>query len=123
LLRLLELADPVKELVEKRALEMGHARALLSLGNPLQQAETGAHVAAKGLSVRETEALVKRLQVAATSKHEPAGRDPNVRKLESELADKLGAKVEVQQGGAGKGKLVIHYHSLDELDGILGHIK
>jgi ParB family chromosome partitioning protein len=123
LLRLLELAEPVKDLVEKRELEMGHARALLALANPLQQSEIAAQVAAKGLSVRETEALVKRLQTTSPGKPASSGRDPNVRKLESDLAEKLGAKVDVQQSGGGKGKLVIHYNSLDELDGILDHIK
>jgi len=122
LLRLLDLADPVKDLVEKREIEMGHARALLALTSSLQQAEIGAQVASRGLSVRETEALVKRLLTAAPTKHPPT-RDPNVRQLESDLSDKLGAKVQVQQSSAGKGKLVINYNSLDELDGILGHIK
>jgi ParB family chromosome partitioning protein len=125
LLRLLELADEVKALVEHRELEMGHARALLSLENRRQQSEVGALVAKKKLSVRETEALVKRL----TTQREPAPAehasrpDANVRKLESELSEKLGAKVHVQHSSSGKGKLVISYHTLDELDGILEHIR
>jgi len=123
LLRLLELSDPVKDLVEKRAIEMGHARALLALANPLQQSEIAAQVAGKGLSVRETEAWVKRLQSAAPAKTASTARDPNIKKLESDLADKLGAKVQFQHAASGKGKLVINYNSLDELDGILGHIK
>ncbi len=121
LLRLLELAPEVSELVEKRSLEMGHARALLGLTQRRQQSEVGALVARKGLSVRETEALVRRL----TTPHDPApapAQDPNVTRLEGELTEKLGAKVAIQHGAGGRGKLVINYHSLDELDGILAHI-
>jgi ParB family chromosome partitioning protein len=123
LLRLLELADEVKALVEQRAIEMGHARALLALVNKRQQAEVGALVASKKLSVRETEALVKRLVSHPEASQEPARADPNIRKLEGELSEKLGAKVQVQHASGGKGKLIISYHSLDELDGILEHIR
>lgn len=124
LLRLLELADEVKTLVEHRELEMGHARALLGLELKRQQAEVGAIVAKKKLSVRETEALVRRMQTGPQSLKEEAPRqDPNITKLESDLAEKLGAKVQVQHSTSGKGKLVISYHSLDELDGILEHIR
>lgn len=123
LLRLLELTDEVKALVEQRELEMGHARALLGLQNRRQQAEVAALVAKKQLSVRETEALVKRL-VTPSAAAEPAPRvDPNIRKLESDLTEKLGAKVHLQHSASGKGKLVISYHTLDELDGILEHIR
>jgi ParB family transcriptional regulator, chromosome partitioning protein len=125
LLRLLELTDEVKTLVEHRELEMGHARALLALDTKRKQAEVGALVAQKKLSVRETEALVKRLIApppAAGAESAPRG-DANIRKLESELSEKLGAKVAVQHTAAGKGKLVISYHTLDELDGILEHIR
>ncbi|MGH8175561.1 MAG: ParB/RepB/Spo0J family partition protein [Steroidobacter sp.] len=122
LLRLLELTDEVKNLVEHRELEMGHARALLGLENR-RQSEVGALVANKKLSVRDTEALVKRLTAQPQGALENAGRaDPNIRKLESDLAEKLGAKVHVQHSSSGKGKLVISYHTLDELDGILEHI-
>jgi ParB family chromosome partitioning protein len=123
LLRLLELADEVKALVERREIEMGHARALLGLENKRQQAEVAALVANKKLSVRETEALVKRLLTQPANAEAPARTDPNVRKLEGELSEKLGAKVQVQHSSAGKGKLIISYHSLDELDGILEHIR
>jgi ParB family chromosome partitioning protein len=124
LLRLLELADEVKGFVERRELEMGHARALLGLEQKRQQAEVAALVAKKKLSVRETEALVRRLQTGPQSLKEETHRaDPNITKLEGELADKLGAKVQVQHSASGKGKLVISYHSLDELDGILEHIR
>ena len=124
LLRLLELSDEVKQLVEQRELEMGHARALLALENRKQQAEVGALVAKKKLSVRETEALVKRLstQPESTGESSAPRNDPNIRKLESDLSEKLGAKVQVQHSSSGKGKLVISYHTLDELDGILAHI-
>ncbi len=124
LLRLLELADEVKALVEQRELEMGHARALLGLEHRRQQVEVAMLVAKKKLSVRETEALVRRLQTGPQSLKEEAVRtDPNIAKLETELAEKLGAKVRFQHASSGKGKLVISYHSLDELDGILSHIR
>jgi ParB family chromosome partitioning protein len=129
LLRLLELPDEVKALVEQRELEMGHARALLGLTQVRQQVEVGALVAKKGLSVRETEALVKRMLAhgdKANRKDEADAprADPNINRLEQDLADKLGAKVSLQHAQAsGKGKLVIAYNSLDELDGILAHIK
>jgi ParB family transcriptional regulator, chromosome partitioning protein len=126
LLRLLELPPEVCELLEKRALEMGHARALLSLAQRRQQAEVGMLVASKGLSVRETEALVRRLQVppgGSAATNGAGSRDANVERLERDLADKLGARVAIQQGAGGKGKLVVSYNSLDELDGILAHIQ
>jgi ParB family transcriptional regulator, chromosome partitioning protein len=124
LLRLLELTDEVKTLVEHRELEMGHARALLGLENRRQQSEVGGLVAKKKLSVRETEALVKRLTQPSAGTAEAAPRvDPNIRKLESDLSEKLGAKVSLQHSTTGKGKLVINYHTLDELDGILAHIR
>jgi ParB family chromosome partitioning protein len=125
LLRLLELAPEVCELVEKRELEMGHARALLGLTNKRQQAEVGALVAKKGISVRETEALVRRMLQPAAARAEGDGnpRDANVQRLEQDLAEKLGAKVAIQHGNSGKGKLVVSYNSLDELDGILAHIR
>jgi len=128
LLRLLELAPEVGTLLERRELEMGHARALLALSSRRQQAEVAALVAKKSLSVRETEALVRRMQQRGTDAERPPGAqdagssDPNVRRLEQELADKLGAKVLIQHARGGKGKLVVSYNSLDELDGILAHI-
>jgi ParB family chromosome partitioning protein len=128
LLRLLELAPEVGALLERRELEMGHARALLALSGRRQQAEVATVVARKSLSVRDTEALVRRIQqrgkeAEGTAAHENAGAgDPDVRRLEQELADKLGAKVLIQHSQAGKGKLVVSFNSLDELDGILAHI-
>jgi ParB family chromosome partitioning protein len=126
LLRLLELAPEVCERVERREIEMGHARAVLALPNRKQQVEVATLVAKKGLSVRDTEALVRRLQAggaAASGAEGQDGRDPNVQRLEQELADKLGAKVAIQHSTGGKGKLVVSYNSLDELDGILAHIQ
>jgi ParB family chromosome partitioning protein len=126
LLRLLELAEEVKTLVETRQLEMGHARALLGLAAARQQSEVALLVAKKGLSVRETEALVRRLAAGKaddTAEREPPRRDPNVARLEQDLTDKLGARVQLQQGAKGRGRLVIAYNSLDELDGILAHIR
>ena len=126
LLRLLELAPEVCELVEQRQLEMGHARALLALEQRRRQVEVATLVAKKGLSVRDTEALVRRLQAPASGSAAAAdlpARDPNVQRLENDLADKLGARVAIQQGTGGKGKLVVSYNSLDELDGILAHIQ
>jgi ParB family chromosome partitioning protein len=121
LLRLLELGDDVKHLVEQRQLEMGHARALLGLTAARQQAEVAQLVAKKGLSVRETEALVRRL-ANPPPPAEPRREDPNIRRLEQDLAGKLGARVLFQHTSSGRGKLVINYNSLDELDGILEHI-
>jgi ParB family chromosome partitioning protein len=126
LLRLLELPQAIRPLIEKRELEMGHARALLGLSNPRQMAEVGSLVAKKGLSVRETEALVRRLIAHAGGNKGSSGKarskDPDILRLENDLADKLGATVELQHSTTGKGKLVISYHTLDELDGILAHI-
>jgi ParB family chromosome partitioning protein len=128
LLRLLELAPEVCRLVENRELEMGHARALLALPSRQGQAEVGAAVARRGLSVRETEAWVRRIQTSsrggggADAAAGAGAGDPNVQRLEQELADKLGAKVAIQHAASGKGKLIVTYNSLDELDGILAHI-
>jgi ParB family chromosome partitioning protein len=125
LLRLLELTPEVCALLEQRTLEMGHARALLALTQRRQQSEVAALVAKKGLSVRETEALIRRLQApaGASAANDTNARDPNVERLERELADKLGARVAIQHGSGGRGKLVVNYNSLDELDGIIEHIR
>jgi len=118
LLRLLELEDEVCTLVEHGDLEMGHARALLALQGEAQR-EEARYVVAKGLSVRETERLVKRRLEENKPAIKPVKEDPNVRKLEEELSGKLAAKVKIQHGSKGNGKVVIQYNSLDELDGIL----
>ena len=126
LLRLLDLNEDVKRFIEERRLEMGHARALLGLKDEAQS-KAARQVVAQGLSVRETEKLVRRLQgvepAEAAGTKAPPKTDPNVIRLESDLTDKLGAQVKIQQGSGGKGKLVISYNSLDELDGILDHIQ
>jgi ParB family transcriptional regulator, chromosome partitioning protein len=122
LLRLMELADEVKHLLEQRSIEMGHARALLGLTARRQQIEVATLVAKKGLSVRDTEALVRRLLAPAAAATEPKVVDPDIRRLELELADKLGAKVLFEHAPSGKGKLVVSYNSLDELEGILARI-
>jgi len=123
LLRLMELADEVKQLLEQRSIEMGHARALLGLTTRRQQIEVANLVARKGLSVRDTEALVRRLTTpAAAPSPQPPSVDPDIHRLELELADKLGAKVLFQHASSGKGKLVVSYNSVDELEGILAHI-
>jgi ParB family transcriptional regulator, chromosome partitioning protein len=125
LLRLLELAPEITALVEKRELEMGHARALLALTQRRQQVEIGTLVAKKNLSVRDTEALVRSTLAKAaggSGASETKALDPNVRRLQDELSEKLGATVQIQHSGSGRGKVVVSYHSLDELDGILAHI-
>jgi len=126
LLRLQELSDKVKSMLEKRQLEMGHARALLSISNPVQQYDAARQVARKGLSVRDTERLVKRMLDATGGK--PKGKSPaagngDIRRLEIEVSEKIGARVRVEHTSKGSGKLVIPYNNLDELDGILKHIK
>jgi len=122
LLRLLELTETVKQMVVQGELEMGHARALLALkdGSQLEAAKT---VASRGMSVRETERLVRKLLGDDASKAKKARPriDPDIRRLQDELSSKLGAKVQIQHSSAGKGKLVIRYNSSDELDGILDH--
>lgn len=125
LLRLLELTAEVKEMVERGELEMGHARALLALKG-IAQTDAARRVAARKLSVRETESLVRRLlkeQGASAPARGPRRVDPNVRQLENDLTRKLGAKVTLETQAGGKGRLVIHYASLEELDGILARIK
>jgi ParB family chromosome partitioning protein len=123
LLRLMELTDEVKEMLEGRQIEMGHARALLGLTLRRQQIEVAALVAKKSLSVRDTEALVRRIINPRAAESTPPAVDPDIRRLETEIADKLGAKVAFQHAASGKGKLIVSYNSLDELEGILAHIQ
>jgi len=124
LLRLLSLEPVVKQMLESGKLEMGHARALLALQEGAQQIQAARQVAAKGLSVRETERLVRKLQ---TPKSDCGGMgkqpDTDTLHLQEKLAQALGAKVQFQHNRQGKGKMVIHYNNLDELEGILTHIK
>jgi ParB family chromosome partitioning protein len=124
LIRLLELAPDVLQLLAAGDLSMGHARALLGLSGSLSQAKAAQDVVARGLSVRQTEALVKRLQSGNAAKRGSTGSvDPDIRRLQDDLAAKLGAKVMIQHSAKGKGRLVISYNSVDELDGILEHLK
>ena len=125
LLRLLELAPEVCERLERRELEMGHARALLGLENRRKQVELATLVVTKSLSVRETEALVRRMTAPADAPAAGPSRslDPNIRRLQDDLSEKLGAKVSIEHSSSGKGRLVLSYNSLDELDGILGHFQ
>ncbi|HXR20156.1 MAG TPA: ParB/RepB/Spo0J family partition protein [Steroidobacteraceae bacterium] len=124
LLRLLELPEEVCERLAKRELEMGHARALLGLPQRRQQIEVATLVVRKSLSVRETEALVRRMSQPQRTPADapPAAVDPNIRRLQDDLSDKLGAAVAIEHAPSGKGRLLIKYNSLDELDGILTHI-
>ncbi|MCB1710413.1 MAG: ParB/RepB/Spo0J family partition protein, partial [Halioglobus sp.] len=122
LLRLMSLQDDVRRLVEHGDLEMGHARALLAL-EAGQQSQAAHSVVGKGLSVRQTEALVRNLLERKEKPTPVQAIDPNIRHLQDDLSQRLGARVEIRHGAAGKGKLVLSYNSLDELDGILNHIK
>ena len=123
MLRLLELTDEVKQLLENRQLEMGHARALLTLTEQ-QQKWAARQIIKSGLSVRRAEALVRRLQnVKTTLKSGQDRADPNIKLLETELSEQLGTAVTVQQQKQGKGTLRIAYSSLSQLDGILARIR
>ncbi len=122
LLRLLELTDEVKRLLETGAIEMGHARALLALPASMQS-EAARRVVSKQLTVRETEQLVRHLQQSRPNRSPQRNVDPDVKRLQDDLSEKLGARVAIQHGAKGKGRLVINYNSVDELEGILGHIR
>ncbi len=126
LMRLLELNPDVKFLVDNRQLEMGHARALMALEGD-EQSRTAALVAKRGMSVRDTEALVRKLKLAQSQPaksvaKDPLQNDPDVRRMLQGLTEKLGAQVQLKQSPNGKGKLTIIYNSLDELEGIMAHI-
>jgi len=122
LLRLLTLQPDVRELLEKGKMDMGHARALLALDGA-QQSRVGRQVVDRGLSVRETETLVRRLQNPASGKSRSRSVDPDTKALIEKLSGKLGTRVRLSHGRRGKGKLIIEYGSLDELDGILARIR
>jgi ParB family chromosome partitioning protein len=117
LLRLLELMQEVKYMIDMRLIEMGHARALLSLDDDLQL-QAAREVVNKRLSVRETENLVRRLQ---QSKKKIGHRrvDPDILRLQNRLGEILGARVRIQHQASGKGKLIINYTNADEFEGIL----
>jgi ParB family chromosome partitioning protein len=121
LLRLQDLNADVKELLSKRSIEMGHARALLGItGN--SQSALARQVAKKGLSVRETEQLVRRTLNPA-AKPKTVKKDPDISHLETDLSERLGASVHIKQKAKGKGAIEISYNSLDELEGILAKIQ
>ena len=127
LLRLLELPRLVREMLERRELDMGHGRALLGLTSPEMQLEIAQRIVKQGWSVRETESAVRRVAgTAGVTRQSPKASaketDPDVRRLESSLAETLGAAVSIEHGAKG-GRVVIRYHGLEELEGILAHIK
>lgn len=124
LLRLLSLNPNVRELLEDGTLDMGHGRALLTLeGNT--QSQAAKDVVRKGLSVRETEQLVRRLldKKGGNSRKKKRPVDADTRALQESLSDKLGARVKIQHSARGSGRLTIEYNSNDELEGILAHFK
>ena len=119
LLRLLELDNRVKKMVETGKLDMGHARALLSLSPP-RQLEAALRIVKQGLSVRATENLVKQfLDNNQQNRPKKDSKDSNIARLESDLSERLAAKVSITHQSSGQGKLQISYNSLDELQGIL----
>jgi ParB family transcriptional regulator, chromosome partitioning protein len=125
LLRLLELPEAVRMMLERREIDMGHARALLGVASHASQLELAHRIRKDGWSVRETEKAIRRLGGAEKMRPGRNGggtKDPNVRRLEAELSERLGAAVSIEHGQGG-GRLVIRYHSLDELDGIVAHIQ
>ena len=122
LLRLIDLPASIKQLLDESKLEMGHARALLTL--PASISEPLALEAARhGWTVRELEEAARKAQLAPKGKAKAQAADPNVANLERELAERFATRVELAQGRGGKGKLIIHYHSMDELDGILTKVR
>jgi len=122
LLRLIDLPASIKQLLDESKLEMGHARALLTL--PASISEPLAREAARhGWTVRELEEAARKAQLAPKGKAKAQAADPNVANLERELAERFATRVELAQGRGGKGKLIIHYHSMDELDGILTKVR
>lgn len=122
LLRLLDLSEEAKEMMLVGQIEMGHGRALLALPEE-QQLLAAQKVVSRGLSVRATEALVKRLLKGEVEKSPKHTQDPDVQILQQTISEKLGAKVDINHASTGVGKIVIHYSSLDELEGVLEHLK
>jgi len=122
LLRLLELEAGVKDLLRAGRIEMGHGRAILALPRENQLAVAN-KVANKDYSVRATEALVKQTLKGPSTAHKRKSRDSDIEALQQSLVEKLGAKVDLKHYSNGSGKIVVHYNSLDELDGVLRHFK
>ena len=121
LLRLLKLAKPVQQMLLQGTLEMGHARALLILDGA-RQIEAANRVGARGLSVRETEALVRRLGRAPAARRKPSA-DRDLARLEEEVSERLGTTVEIRSGRKGKGQIVLHFSGLDHLDELLKKLR
>ena len=122
LMRLTALEPEVALLLERGDIDMGHGRALLGLEG-VNQLEVAKIVVGKDLTVRQTEALIRQWQAQQKTPAITTIKNPDIQRLEQKLSDQLGAGVVIQHGGSGKGKMVIRYNSLDELDGILTHIK
>ena len=122
LLRLISLPEVIKTMLSHGDLEMGHARALLGLPDD-QQVEGARHVVARGLTVRQTEALVRQWLSGKPQAAQTPKADPDIARLEQRLAERLGSAVQIKHGEKGKGQLVIRYNSLDELQGVLAHIR
>jgi len=122
LLRLISLPEVIKTMLSHGDLEMGHARALLGLPEE-QQVDGARHVVAQGMTVRQTEALVRQWLNGKPEPVEAAKPDPDITRLEQRLAERLGSSVQIRHGNKGKGQLVIRYNSLDELQGVLAHIR
>ncbi len=125
LLRLLQLSSAVREMLSRGELEMGHARALLSLP-PGDQETVALQVVVRGLSVRQTEAMVRDVlqpQAKKAKKRTQTSKDADLRRLEMDLSERVGAPVTIDADSRGGGRVVIGYSSLDELDGILSHLK
>jgi ParB family chromosome partitioning protein len=121
LLRLLRLAKPVQGMVMEGVLEMGHARALLALEG-VRQVEAAKRIAARGMSVRETEALVGKLQRGQTTRRS-APPDRDLARLEEEVSSRLGTTVEIRPGSKGRGRIIVQYSNLDHLDQLLKKLR
>jgi ParB family chromosome partitioning protein len=122
LLRLLTLNDEVRKMLEQGRMDMGHARALLALDGRAQS-QAAHQVVQKQLSVRDTEQLTRRLVARSSGRKRVRALDPDIRALQQKLSERLGARVRINHGRRGKGRLSIEYNSLDELEGILGRIR
>ena len=122
LMRLASLETPVQQQLERGELELGHAKCLLALeGN--EQINAARNVAANGMTVRQTESLVKTLLNPSSSKGKTTTDNPDIVRLQEDLSEKLGAQVNIQHSAKGSGRLILKYNSVDELDGILAHLK
>ena len=122
LMRLAALQQLVQQQLERGDIELGHAKCLLALEGDVQ-IQAARAVASDGLTVRQTEVLVKKLQSPNVTQNTKTAANQDIVNLQTELSEKLGAAVKIQHGSKGSGKLTISYNSVDELDGILSHLK